>query len=94
MIFNAESTFEEKPQWYYLTNGWENNRLDTVSKGIYPNSNEIAQIEFELAYYDVAVQFVSYNISNTLPRLLQYTWINKNIWKRLLLNRNNLRPYN
>ena len=39
-------------------------------KGINPKVNVIAQLEFELAYYDVAVQYVSHYAMETLS----WTW--------------------
>ena len=36
-------------------------------RGISSKIIEIAQLEFELSYYDVAVQHVSHNASRTFP---------------------------
>ena len=41
--------------------------VHTFLKGICPKVNVIARLEFELAYYDVAVQLFSYNSMGTLP---------------------------
>ena len=58
-LFNAKSIsffFFEGQQWYYLTHRWENKGVHTFTKGICPKMNVIARLEFELAYYDSAVQ--------------------------------------
>ena len=39
--------------WYYLTQRWEDKE---VPEGIFLKKNVIARLEFELAYYDSAVQ--------------------------------------
>ena len=51
-LFNAKVTFLEEQLWYYLTHSWEDKRVHTFSKGTCPKVNVIAQLEFELAYYD------------------------------------------
>ena len=45
----------EEQQWYYLTHSWEDKGVHTFPKGICPKVNVIAQLEYELAYYDSAV---------------------------------------
>ena len=41
---------------HYLTHSWEDERVHAFRRGICPKVNITAQIEFELAYYDSAVQ--------------------------------------
>ena len=54
-LFNAKTILLEKQSWYYLTHSWDDNGVQTFPKGIYPKVNVIARLEFELAYYDSAV---------------------------------------
>ena len=49
--------------------------IHTFLKGIIPKVNIIAQLEFELAYYDVTVQYVSYYASGTIPIFEKLNWI-------------------
>ena len=44
----------------------------TFPKGISPKVNVIARLEFELAYYDVVVQYVSHYATTTLPCPTEY----------------------
>ena len=55
-LFNAKSILLKEQYWYYLTHGWEDKGVHTFTKGICPKVNVIAWLEFELAYYDSAVQ--------------------------------------
>ena len=55
-LFNAKATLLEEQLWYYLTHSWEDKEVHTFPEGIYPKVNVIALLEFELAYYDSAVQ--------------------------------------
>ena len=50
-LFNDRSILLEKQLWCYLTHSWENKRVHTFPKGIYPKMNVIARLEFELANY-------------------------------------------
>ena len=62
-LFNGSSTkaiLVEEQLWYYLTNNLEDKGVHTFPKGICPKVNVIAWLEFEFAYYDVAVQHDSY----------------------------------
>ena len=43
--------------------------VDTFSKNICPKVDMITQVEFELAYYDVAVQHLRNNYKETPPRI-------------------------
>ena len=67
MILNAKSIFLEEQKWYYLTHSWADKGVHTFLKGICPKVNVIAQTEFELAYYDSAVQCFNHYITGTLP---------------------------
>ena len=40
-------------------------RFHSFPKGISQKVNVIARLEFELVYYDIAVQYVSYNTRET-----------------------------
>ena len=78
-LFNGISTFmgylqlfyftisEEKQQWYFLTHSWKDKGFHNIPKGIRPKVNIIAQLEFELAYYDVTMQHISYYKIETTP---------------------------
>ena len=57
------SSFEKK---YYLTRCWKNEGVHT-----FPEVNLIAQQEFELAYYDSAVQHFTHYTKGT-PNTLSY----------------------
>ena len=60
--------FLEEQLWYYLTYSWEDKGVHTFSKGICPKGNVIAWQEFELAYFDSAVQrFNYYNMRTPFP---------------------------
>ena len=49
-----------KPTLYYLTYSRGDKRINTFPKGISPKENVIELLEFQHAYYDVAVQHVRY----------------------------------
>ena len=55
-LFNAKAILLEEQYWYYLTHSWEDKGVHTFPKGICPKVNVIARLEYELAYYDSAVQ--------------------------------------
>ena len=55
-LFNAKSIFLQKHKWQYLTHCWEDKGVHAFTKGICPKVNEIARLEFELAYYDCVVR--------------------------------------
>ena len=59
MLFNAKAILIEEQYWYYLTHSWEDKGVHTFPKGICPKVNVIARPEYELAYYDSAVQGIS-----------------------------------
>ena len=55
-LFNTADIFLKEHQWYYLTHSWEDKGVHTFPNGICPRLNVIERLEFELAYYDPAVQ--------------------------------------
>ena len=55
-LFNAKDILLEEQQWCYLTHSEEDKGVHIFPKGICPNVNVIAWLEFELAYYDSPVQ--------------------------------------
>ena len=67
-LFNAKAILLEE-QWHYLTHSWEDKGVHTFPKGICPNVNVIARLEYELAYYDSAVQRFNHYTTRTPPRL-------------------------
>ena len=54
-LFNAKAILLEQ-YWYYLTYSWEDKGVHTFPKGICSEVNVIARQEYELTYYDSAVQ--------------------------------------
>ena len=72
-FFNGKSPFMDysKPrqslQWYYLTHCWGDKEVHTFPKGISPKVNVLARLEFELAYYDVTIQYISPHTTETPP---------------------------
>ena len=50
--------FVEEQQWYNLTHSWRDKGFHAFHKVICPKLNLIAQLKFELAYYDVTVQHI------------------------------------
>ena len=59
-LFNAKAILVEEQQWYYLNYSWKDKVVHTFPKGICLKLNIIALLEFELAYYDVAVWHISH----------------------------------
>ena len=55
-LFYAKAILLEEQQRCYLTHSWEDKGFHVFPKGICPKVNIIARLEFELAYYDSAVQ--------------------------------------
>ena len=66
-LFNAKAIFLEEQRWYYLTHSWEDKGVHTFPKGIYPKVNVIAQLEYELTYYDSAVHRFNHYTTRTPP---------------------------
>ena len=52
----------------------EYKEIHTFPKGIYPKVNILAWLEFELAYYDPAVQRFNHYTTRMLPN--DYKWVN------------------
>ena len=69
---NTKSILLEEQLWYYLTYCWEDKEVHTFPKGICPNVNVIARLEFELTYYDSAVQHINHYISLLFLLLARY----------------------
>ena len=63
-LFNAKVMLLEEQQYCYLTHSWDDKGIHAFSKGICPKGKVIAQLEFEFAYYDSAVQ--QFNHYNTM----------------------------
>ena len=61
VLFSGISTFVsylmliEEQQWYCLTDIWRGKRVHAFLKSINPKVKVVARLQFELAYYDVAV---------------------------------------
>ena len=51
--------------WYYLTQSW----VHTFPKGICPKVNVMAQLEYEIAYYDSIVHRFNHYTTRTPPSL-------------------------
>ena len=67
-LFNAKAILlVEEQYWYYLTHSWEDKGVHTFPKGICPKVNIIAQLEFELAYYNSAVHRFNHYTTRTPP---------------------------
>ena len=65
-LFNAKAILLEQ-RWYYLTHSWEVKVVHTFAKGICPKVNVIAQLEYELTYYDSAVHRFNPYTTRTPP---------------------------
>ena len=68
MLFNAKAILLEEQKWYYLTHSWVDKRVHTFPKGICPQVNVIARLEYKLAYYDSAVHRFNHYATRTPPR--------------------------
>ena len=66
-IFNAKANLWEEQQQSNLTHNGEDKEAHTFPKGICSKVNVIAQLEFELTYYDFAVQCFNHYNTRTLP---------------------------
>ena len=62
-LFNAKAVFVEERQPDYLTHSTEDKGVHPFPKGISAKMNVIARLEFELSYYNVAVQHVNHDVS-------------------------------
>ena len=65
---NAKAILLEEQQWYYLTHSWEDKQVLTFPNVICPKVNVLTRMEFELAYYDSAVQRFKHHSE------LNWTW--------------------
>ena len=66
-VFKAKVILLEEQLWYYLTHSWEDKEFHTFPKGICPKVNVIAQLEYELAYYNFAVHRFNHYTTRTPP---------------------------
>ena len=66
-LFNAKAILLGKRQCYYLTHSWDDEGVYTFPKGICSKVNVIARLEFELAFYDSAIQRFNHCTTRTLP---------------------------
>ena len=64
----------EEQQWYYLTYSWWNKKINNFPKGICVKMNIKVYLEFELAYFEVAVQHFSHNAMGASPNRLKYCY--------------------
>ena len=70
-------SFEKNSSDAILTHSWEEKGVHTFPKGISLKVNVIARLEFELAYYDSAVQRFNYystRISPKSSRIIMFTF--------------------
>ena len=58
---------EELVDTNYLICNWRNKRIHTFPKGISLKVNVIVRLEFELAYYDIAIQHVNHDTIKASP---------------------------
>ena len=63
----AEAKFVEGQQWYYLTQSKGDKWVHTFPKSISLKGSIIARLEFELIYYNVAVQHIINYTMRTPP---------------------------
>ena len=66
-LFNAKSILLKEQHWYSLTQSWEDMGIHTVPQSIYTKVNVIVCLEFELTYYDPAVQRFAHYTKGTPP---------------------------
>ena len=79
-LFNAKYILLEKEWWYILAYSWEDNGVHTFPKGICPNVNVIAQLEFELRYYDSAGRSFNHYTTSTHSFLYKRLVFNTITW--------------
>ena len=58
MAYNLRELFNAKDEqeWFYLTHNWGNKGVHAFLKNISPKVNVIAQLGFELAYFEAALR--------------------------------------
>ena len=66
-LFNAKAILLEEQSWCNLTHSWEDKGVHTFPKGICPKVNIIVRLEYELAYYDSAVNRFNHYTMRTPP---------------------------
>ena len=66
-LSNTKSILLEERWWYYLTHSREDRLFHAFPKVICSKVNVIALLEFELAYYDSAVQRFNHYTTGTSP---------------------------
>ena len=64
-LFNAKAILLEEHKWCYLTHSWEDKGVHIFPKGICPKVNVIARLEYELAYFDSAVNRFNHYTTRT-----------------------------
>ena len=69
-LFNAKAILLKEQYWYNLTHSWEDKGVRTFPEGICSKVNVIAQLEYELAYYNSAVH--RFNHYTTRQSLYKY----------------------
>ena len=77
-LFHAKAILAEGELWYFLTRSSGYKRVHTFPNGINLKASAIARLEFELVYYDVAVQHMSHY--TTITRLFFYPFIPSQLW--------------
>ena len=66
-LFKAKGILIEEQLLYSLIHNCWDKRVHTFNKGISPKVKIITRLEFELAYYDVAVRHVNHYTTGTPP---------------------------
>ena len=66
-LFNAKAILVEEQPWYYLTHSLEDKRVHAFSNGISLKVNVIMRLDFELAYFEAAVQHFRLYVMMTPP---------------------------
>ena len=69
-LFTAKAILLEEQSWYDLNHSWEDKGLHTFPKDICLKANVIAQLEYELAYYNSAVHRFNHYITRTPPDVI------------------------
>ena len=71
-LFNAKVILLEEQLWCYLTHSWKDKGVHTFPKGICPKVTVRARVEYELAYYDSAVNRFNHYTTRTPPNEIEY----------------------
>ena len=83
-LFSAKAILVEEQQLYYLTQSWKDKGFLPFPRNISSKVNAKVRLEFELPYYNVAIQHVSDYTTGTLPPRF-WCSIHENEEKALLL---------